>query len=137
MYTGKHARLRPLQPAFIMAGSGEAVAYRELEGRCNRLAHMFRRRGLRRPTRTMLSVSTSVPEEYGTVAWHGQNDFAQKRELHRRSSRGPFLGLDPSEHGLRLVDLQLRHGSRQDPNGLRDILRVGGPALSGASTVTK
>jgi len=23
MYTGKHARLRPLQPAFIMAASGE------------------------------------------------------------------------------------------------------------------
>ena len=27
MYTGKHAHLRPLQPAFIMAGSGEAVTY--------------------------------------------------------------------------------------------------------------
>src|SRR5215471_16804906 len=48
MYTGKHARLRPLQPAFIMAGSGEAVTYRELEVRSNRLAHLFRRHGLRR-----------------------------------------------------------------------------------------
>src|SRR3954466_4115081 len=48
MYTGKHARLRPLQPAFIMANSGEAVTYRDLEARCNRLAHLFRRRGLRR-----------------------------------------------------------------------------------------
>ena len=48
MYTGKHARLRPLQPAFIMAGSGEAVTYAELEVRCNRLAHLFRNRGLRR-----------------------------------------------------------------------------------------
>ena len=48
MYTGKHARLRPLQPAFIMAASGEAVTYRELEARCNRLAHLFRNRGLKR-----------------------------------------------------------------------------------------
>src|SRR5664279_6490957 len=48
MYTGKHAFLRPLQPAFIMAGSGEAVSYRELEARSNRLAHLFRRRGLKR-----------------------------------------------------------------------------------------
>ena len=48
MYTGKHARLRPLQPAFIMAASGEAVTYRELEARSNRLAHLFRRRGLKR-----------------------------------------------------------------------------------------
>src|SRR6201994_5194005 len=48
MYTGKHARLRPLQPAFIMASTGEAVSYAELEARSNRLAHLFRARGLKR-----------------------------------------------------------------------------------------
>src|SRR5580658_2492981 len=48
MYTGKQAHLRPLQPAFIMAGSGEIVTYAELEARSNRLAHLFRRRGLKR-----------------------------------------------------------------------------------------
>src|SRR5436853_1665048 len=48
MYTGKHAHLRPLQPAFIMAGTGETVTYRELEARCNRLTHLFRNRGLKR-----------------------------------------------------------------------------------------
>ncbi|HKS19781.1 MAG TPA: AMP-binding protein [Bradyrhizobium sp.] len=48
MYTGKQVRLRPLQPAFIMAATGEAVTYRELEARSNRLAHLFRKRGLKR-----------------------------------------------------------------------------------------
>ncbi len=48
MYTGKHAHLRPLQPAFIMADTGEAVTYAELDARSNRLAHLFRRRGLQR-----------------------------------------------------------------------------------------
>src|SRR5665213_2019817 len=48
MYTGKHARLRPLQPAFIMANTGEAVTYAELDARSNRLAHLFRARGLGR-----------------------------------------------------------------------------------------
>src|SRR4051794_2665218 len=48
MYTGKHARLRPLQPAFIMAASGETVTYRELDARSNRLAHLLRNRGLKR-----------------------------------------------------------------------------------------
>src|ERR1044071_7629229 len=48
MYTGKHAKLRPLQPAFIMAGTGETVTYRELDARSNRLAHLFRQRGLQR-----------------------------------------------------------------------------------------
>src|SRR3954465_3419732 len=47
MYTGKHVNLRPLQPAFIMA-STEAVTYRELDARSNRLAHLFRKRGLNR-----------------------------------------------------------------------------------------
>src|SRR5271154_1106653 len=48
MYTGKHAHLRPLQPAFIMAASGEAVTYAELEARSNRLAHLLRKLGLKR-----------------------------------------------------------------------------------------
>ena len=48
MYTGKQAHLRPLQPAFIMANSGEAVSYAELEARSNRLAHLLRNRGMKR-----------------------------------------------------------------------------------------
>jgi long-chain acyl-CoA synthetase len=48
MYTGKQAKLRPLQPAFIMASTGETVTYRELEARSNRLAHLLSRRGLKR-----------------------------------------------------------------------------------------
>src|SRR3954453_1960688 len=48
MYPGQHARLRPLQPAFIMAATGEAITYRELDARSNRLAHLFRKHGLKR-----------------------------------------------------------------------------------------
>src|SRR5258705_13700628 len=48
MYSGKHVHLRPLQPAFIMASTGEAVTYRELDARTNRLAHLFRKCGLKR-----------------------------------------------------------------------------------------
>src|ERR1700750_2695548 len=48
MYTGNHAKLRPLQPAFIMAGTGETVTYRELDARSHRLAHLFRNHGLNR-----------------------------------------------------------------------------------------
>ncbi len=48
MYTGEHVRTRPDQPAFIMAGTGEAVTYAELEARSNRLAHFLRTVGLNR-----------------------------------------------------------------------------------------
>jgi len=48
MYPGLQARIRPHQPAFIMAQSGETVTYAELDRRSNRLAHFFRARGLQR-----------------------------------------------------------------------------------------
>ena len=48
MYPGKHAVSRAEQPAFIMAETGEAVTYAELERRSNSLAHLLRARGLRR-----------------------------------------------------------------------------------------
>src|SRR5262245_29467371 len=48
MYPGVQAKIRPQQPAFIMATSGEAVTYAELDRRSNRLAHFLRARGLSR-----------------------------------------------------------------------------------------
>src|SRR3954469_4549200 len=48
MYPGSHAGARAAQPAIIMAGSGEAISYAELEARSNRLAHFLRSRGLKR-----------------------------------------------------------------------------------------
>ena len=46
--SAEQLRAGPLQPAFIMANSGEAVSYAELEARSIRLAHLLRRRGLKR-----------------------------------------------------------------------------------------
>ncbi|MFY9316014.1 MAG: AMP-binding protein [Burkholderiales bacterium] len=48
MYPGRFATERAGEPAFIMAGSGEAVTYAEYEARCNRLAHLLRAQGLKR-----------------------------------------------------------------------------------------
>jgi len=48
MYPGLQAAKRAKEPAFIMAKTGETVSYAELEARSNRLAHLFRARGLTR-----------------------------------------------------------------------------------------
>jgi long-chain acyl-CoA synthetase len=48
MYPGEHAKRHPGHAAFVMATSGETVSFGELEARANRLAHLFRDRGLRR-----------------------------------------------------------------------------------------
>jgi long-chain acyl-CoA synthetase len=42
-----HAQLTPEKPAFMMAGSGEIVTFRQLDERSNRIARLFRARGLR------------------------------------------------------------------------------------------
>ena len=42
-----HARRTPDKPAYVMAASGEAVTYRQLDERSNRIAQMFRARGLK------------------------------------------------------------------------------------------
>ncbi|MEM9358420.1 MAG: AMP-binding protein [Pseudomonadota bacterium] len=48
MYSGSHATSLADRPAFIMASTGEAVTYTELEARSNRLAHLLRAEGLGR-----------------------------------------------------------------------------------------
>jgi long-chain acyl-CoA synthetase len=48
MYPGEQVKLRPEQPAVIMAAGGEVITYAELERRTNRLAHWLRGQGLAR-----------------------------------------------------------------------------------------
>jgi long-chain acyl-CoA synthetase len=48
MYPGKHAAARADHPAVIMGQTGEVITYGELDARSNRLAHLFRARGLSR-----------------------------------------------------------------------------------------
>ena len=47
MHPSHFARTEPDKPAFIMAGSGVSVSYRELEERSNQVAHLLRKLGLK------------------------------------------------------------------------------------------
>lgn len=47
-YPGAHAATRPDHPAYVMAGSGEVVTYRELDDAANRISQLFHSMGLRR-----------------------------------------------------------------------------------------
>jgi len=48
MHPGAIAAAQPDKPAYIMAGSGQVITYRELEARANQGAHLFRSLGLKR-----------------------------------------------------------------------------------------
>jgi long-chain acyl-CoA synthetase len=46
MHPGAHAEKTPDKPAYVMAGSGRAVTYRELDEKSNQGAQLFRSLGL-------------------------------------------------------------------------------------------
>ncbi len=47
MHPYHHARTHPEKPAYVMAGSGETVTYRQLDDQSNRIAQLFRSLGLK------------------------------------------------------------------------------------------
>jgi len=49
MQIREHAQASPDKPAVILYPSGKVVTFGEMEARANRLAHLFRRAGLRDP----------------------------------------------------------------------------------------
>ncbi|MCL2732858.1 MAG: AMP-binding protein, partial [Actinomycetia bacterium] len=67
MYPGRHARAFPDKPAVIMAGSGDAVTYAELDERSSRLAQVFYAAGLRRGDHVAL-LAENHPRYY-EVYW--------------------------------------------------------------------
>ncbi|MBA3302331.1 MAG: AMP-binding protein, partial [Acidimicrobiia bacterium] len=70
MYPGTHSQTIPDTPAFVMAGSGEAVTYRELDERSNRLAHLFRRAGLQRGDHIALLMENNP--RFFEICWAAQ-----------------------------------------------------------------
>jgi acyl-CoA synthetase (AMP-forming)/AMP-acid ligase II len=70
MWPGKHAQERPDHPAYVMAGSGEVVTYRELNDRSNQLAQLFWDAGLRFGDH--IAVFMENRPEFFEVCWAAQ-----------------------------------------------------------------
>ena len=70
MWPGQHAREQPDKLAFVMAGSGEAVTYRELNDRSNQVAQLFWDAGLRFGDH--IAVLMDNRPEYFEVCWAAQ-----------------------------------------------------------------
>ena len=70
MWPGKHALERPEDAAYVMAGSGEVVTYRELNDRSNRLAQLFFDAGLRFGDH--IAVLMENRREYFEPCWAAQ-----------------------------------------------------------------
>lgn len=67
MQIREHADAHPDKPAVIMHPSGTTVTFGELEARANRLAHFFRRKGLREGDAVAILMENN--ENYHAVMW--------------------------------------------------------------------
>ena len=67
MYPGFHAQERPEKPAVVMASSGEAVNYRQLNEHSNRLSHLWWEQGLRPGDHVAILMENH--RRYYEVAW--------------------------------------------------------------------
>ena len=70
MWPAVHAETDPDKPAYVMAGTGEVVTYRQLDERSNRLAQLLYDRGLRFGDHIALFMDNSA--RYLEVAWAAQ-----------------------------------------------------------------
>ncbi|MFM8972167.1 MAG: AMP-binding protein, partial [Actinomycetota bacterium] len=70
MWPGRHARERPDHPAYVMAGTGEVVTYRQLDERSNRVAQLVHVAGLRFGDH--IAVLMENRSEYFEPCWAAQ-----------------------------------------------------------------
>jgi long-chain acyl-CoA synthetase len=70
MWPGLHAREQPDKAAYVMAGSGEVVTYRQLDDASNRLARLLRDRGL--GFGDHIAIFMDNDPRYLEVAWAAQ-----------------------------------------------------------------
>jgi acyl-CoA synthetase (AMP-forming)/AMP-acid ligase II len=70
MWPGHHAKERPDKVAYVMAGSGESVTYRELDDRSNQVAQLLRDAGL--GFGDHIAVLMENRPEYFEVCWAAQ-----------------------------------------------------------------
>jgi len=65
-----HARTRPDHPAVIMAGSGEAITFAQMDQAANRFAHLLRMAGLTPDNAFAVLLENRI--EYFTLIWGSQ-----------------------------------------------------------------
>src|SRR5438445_2722352 len=70
MWPGKHAAERPSHLAYVMAGSGEGVTYRQLDDRSNQMAQLFWDAGLRFGDHVAVLMENRL--EYFEPCWAAQ-----------------------------------------------------------------
>ena len=86
MHPSIHARTTPDKPAYIMAGSGETVTYRQLDERSNQGAHLFRSLGLE--TGGSVAFLLDNHPRYHELLWAAQRSGLQFTAISSKLTAG-------------------------------------------------
>jgi long-chain acyl-CoA synthetase len=70
MHPANHAQTHPDRAAYVMAGTGETVTYRQLDDRSNQGAQLFRSMGLK--TGDVIALLLDNHPRYFEIAWAAQ-----------------------------------------------------------------
>jgi long-chain acyl-CoA synthetase len=134
MQIREHAQAHPDKPAVIMYPSGTTVTFGELEARANRLAHFFRKHGLREGDAVAILMENN--EHYHAVMWAARRSglyyvpinthltAAEAAYIIDNSSAKAIVGSAALRKTLEGLDTEL-------PNGLPQLLVVADNDLDG------
>ena len=86
MHPSIHAKTTPDKPAYIMAGTGETVTYRQLDERSNQLAHLFRVIGLKPGDAIALFMDNNA--RYHEVLWAAQRSGLRTTAISSKLTAG-------------------------------------------------
>lgn len=86
MHPYVHAAKTPDKPAYIMAGSGEVVTYKQLEDRSNQMAQYFRSLGLKRGDAIAIFMENNP--RYFEICWAAQRSGLYYTAISSRLTAG-------------------------------------------------
>ena len=120
-----YAKTQPDKTAYVMAGTGKAITYRELDERSNQGAHLFRALGLKAGDHMALLMENRL--EFMEICWAAQRAglyfTAISRYLTQAECRSIFecfvaaLDLQDDTAGVPFVDDVGRHDLHGDGGG--------------------
>jgi long-chain acyl-CoA synthetase len=128
VHIGEHAAKNPGRPAVIMAESGEQLSFAELDARSNRLAHLFRAKGI--GVGGHLAILLENQLRYFEVAWAAQRAglYYTPISWHLGADEAAYIIRDCGAQALvtSAKFAQLMDAMKPDLKGLPVLLSIGG-----------
>ena len=112
MHPSIHARNNPDKPAYIMAGSGETVTYRQLDEQSNRIAQLFRSLGLKAGDHIALFLENNA--RFFEICWGAQRSGLIYTAISSRltAAEVDYIVSDCGAKAVRHLEVPRRPGGR-------------------------